>query len=138
MPTRDGQFRVHGFVRDVRPYINRAAVYVCPIMDGGGTKLKILDALAMGKALVAHPIACEGIEVQDGRDVIFAREPADFVRSIATLLESPEPRKRLSLNARSLVGLSYSYSLIGRRLVSEIERLAARGATKPSDARHAE
>jgi polysaccharide biosynthesis protein PslH len=125
LAAQDRHFRVHGFVPDARPYISRAALYVCPIMDGGGTKLKILDALAMGKAIVAHPIACEGIEVRDGRDVIFAREPAEFVRSIARLLESAELRRRLSLSARSLAESSYSYSLIGRRLVSEIERCYA-------------
>ena len=125
LAARDEDFRVHGFVPDVRPFISRAALYVCPIMDGGGTKLKILDALAMGKAIVAHPIACEGIEVQDGRDVIFAREPDEFAKSIATLLGSPEIRRRLSLNARSLAESSYSYSFIGRRLVSEIDRCHA-------------
>ncbi len=121
LAARDEDFHVHGFVSDVRPYIGRAAAYVCPIMDGGGTKLKILDALAMGKAIVAHPIACEGIEVQDGRDVIFAREPGEFATSIARLLESPELRRQLSLNARALAESSYSYSFIGRRLVSAIE-----------------
>lgn len=125
LAARDADFRVHGFVPDVRPYIGRAAVYVCPIMDGGGTKLKILDALATGKAIVAHPIACEGIDVQDGRDVIFAREPSEFAGSIATLLESPELRRRLSLNARALAESSYSYSFIGSRLVSAIERCHA-------------
>jgi polysaccharide biosynthesis protein PslH len=122
LAARDDNFRVHGFVPDVRPYIAQAAVYVCPIMDGGGTKLKILDALAMGKAIVAHPIACEGIQVQDRRDVIFAREPDEFAGSIATLLESPELRKQLSLNARALAESSYSYSFIGRQLVSAIDR----------------
>lgn len=130
LAARDGDFRVHGFVPDVRPYISRAAVYVCPIMDGGGTKLKILDALAMGKAIVAHPIACEGIEVQDGRNVIFARRADEFAESIATLLGSPELRKQLSLNARSLARSSYSYSLIGGRLVSEIERCHASRASR--------
>ena len=125
LAARDEDFRVHGFVPDVRPYIGRAAVYVCPIMDGGGTKLKILDALATGKAIVAHPIACEGIDVQDGRDVIFAREPDEFASSIATLLESPEFRRRLSSNARALAESSYSYSVIGGRLVSAIERCYA-------------
>ena len=123
----DQNFRVRGFVPDVRPYISRAALYVCPIMDGGGTKLKILDALAMGKAIVAHPIACEGIEVQDGRDVIFARKPDEFANSIATLLESPERRRELSLNARSLAESCYSYSFIGRRLVDQIERCRVKG-----------
>jgi glycosyltransferase involved in cell wall biosynthesis len=125
LASRDKDFRVHGFVSDVRPYIGRAAAYICPIMDGGGTKLKILDALAMGKAIVAHPIACEGIEVQDGRDVVFARQPDEFVRSIVTLMESPELARRLSLNARTLAESSYSYSFIGRGLVSAIERCYA-------------
>ncbi len=125
LAVRDKDFRVHGFVPDVRPYIGRAALYVCPIMDGGGTKLKILDALAMGKAIVAHPVACEGIRVQDGHDVVFAREPGEFVQSIVTLLENPQRRKQLSGNARSLAVSVYSYAMIGRRLVDELERCCA-------------
>jgi glycosyltransferase involved in cell wall biosynthesis len=123
LAARDKNFRVHGFVPDVRPYIDRAAVYVCPIMDGGGTKLKILDALAMGKPIVAHPIACEGIGVRDGHDVIFAREAGEFVQSIMKLLGDPQRRKEMSANARSVAELSYSYAFIGRKLVSEMENL---------------
>ena len=125
LAAKDRDFRVHGFVPDVRPYIGRAAVYVCPIMDGGGTKLKILDALAMGKAIVAHPIACEGIAVQDGRDVIFARESDEFVSNIAAVVERPELKRQLSLSARALAESSYSYTFIGRGLVSAIERCHA-------------
>ena len=58
LAARDRDFRVRGFVPDVRTDISTAALYVCPIKDGGGTKLKILDALAMGRPIVAHPIAC--------------------------------------------------------------------------------
>ena len=125
LSARDRDFRVHGFVQDVRPYISAAAVYVCPIMDGGGTKLKILDALAMGKPIVAHPIACEGIGVRDGHDVMFAREPGEFVQSIVALLGSPERRKQMSANARALAESGYSYAFIGRKLVSELENLRA-------------
>jgi glycosyltransferase involved in cell wall biosynthesis len=125
LADRDKDFRVHGFVPDVRSYIGIAAVYVCPIMDGGGTKLKILDALAMGKPIVAHPIACEGIAVREGHDVIFAREPGEFVQSIVTLLRSPQRRQQMSANARSLAESSYSYSLIGRKLAGELEKLQA-------------
>ena len=128
LAASDKDFRVHGFVPDVRPYINRAALYVCPIMDGGGTKLKILDALAMGKAIVAHPIACEGIGVRDGHDVIFARDATEFVRSIVTLLGSPQTRQRLSHNARVLAESCYSYAVIGRKLVREIEQCRERYA----------
>jgi len=121
LAKRDRDFRVRGFVPDVRTEVSTAAVYVCPIMDGGGTKLKILDALAMGMPIVAHPIACEGINVRDGEDVIFAREPSEFVDAIVPLLGNPQWRSRLSANARSLAESSYSYSVIGRRLVSAVE-----------------
>lgn len=136
LAARDRDFRVHGFVPDVRPFVTRAALYVCPIMDGGGTKLKILDALAMGKAIVAHPIACEGIGVRDGQDVIFAREPEEFVRSIARLLASPESRARLSGHARALAESSYSYAVIGRKLVSALEQCHARYVARGVLSRH--
>ena len=118
---RDRDFRVHGFVPDVRTKITTASLYVCPIMDGGGTKLKILDALAMGMPIVAHPIACEGINLRDGEDVVFAREPFEFVDAIVALLGNPQRRRLLSANARSLAESSYSYSVIGRKLVSAVE-----------------
>jgi glycosyltransferase involved in cell wall biosynthesis len=129
LAARDEGFRVHGFVPDVRPYINRAALYVCPIMDGGGTKLKILDALAMGKAIVAHPIACEGIGVRDGHDVLFARDSGEFVRAIVTLLGSPQKRRQLSDRARLLAESLYSYTVIGRKLVKELEECHERHVT---------
>jgi len=125
LAARDMDFRVHGFVPDVRPYIDRASLYVCPIMDGGGTKLKILDALAMAKPIVAHPIACEGIGVRDGHDVIFAREPAEFVQSIAALLGNTPIRSRIGTNARLLAESTYSYGVIGHRLVGALEQFRA-------------
>lgn len=128
LAANDPSFRVHGFVPDVRPYLHRAAVYVCPIMDGGGTKLKILDALAMGKALVSHPVACEGIDVEDGRHVLFAREPAEFASRIALLLRDPERRRTLARNSRAFVESRYSYRSIGRKLVEELERCSAASA----------
>jgi glycosyltransferase involved in cell wall biosynthesis len=132
---RDPAFRVHGFVDDVRPYLDRAAVYVCPITDGGGTKLKILDALAMGKAIVADPIACEGIDVTDGVDVVFASTPEDYVTAIERLLADPALRKRLGQNARLLAESKYAYSIIGEklaRLVREAVETARSVASGPS------
>lgn len=122
LAAQDPDFRVHGFVPDVRPYIGRAAAYVCPIMDGGGTKLKVLDALAMGKAIVAHPVACEGIGVRDGHDVIFAREPQEFVTGIVSIIGDPRRRQLLSHNARALAVGQYSYEKVGNKLVEELER----------------
>jgi len=109
-------FTVTGFVDDVRPYLDQAAVYVCPINDGGGTKLKILDALAMGKAIVAHPIACEGIDVTDGKDVFFAESPEDYIRSISKLFNDSSLRSSLGAAGRKLVEDKYNFVNIGKKL----------------------
>jgi len=112
----NNNFQVTGFVDDVRPYLDRAAVYVCPIADGGGTKLKILDALAMEKAIVAHPVACEGIDVINGKHVIFAETPADYIKSIKMLLDDCELRRFLGKNGRELIETTYDFVRIGEKL----------------------
>ena len=109
-------FHVHGFVDDVRAYIESATVYVCPIQDGGGTKLKILDAMAMSKAVVAHPIACEGINVTHALNVLLAGDNTAFVDQISLLIDSPDKRNVLGQNARKLIENSYNYCSIGKKL----------------------
>ncbi len=116
LAAQDPHFFVHGFVDDVRPYLNRAAVYVCPISDGGGTKLKVLDAFAMGKATVAHPIACEGIAVIPGHHVLLAITPDEYVDEITRLLQNPAQRRDLGNSARQLILNHYSYQGIGDKL----------------------
>ena len=116
-------FNVLGFVEDVRPYLERAAVYVCPIQDGGGTKLKILDAMAMSKAIVAHPLACEGIDVSDGKNVLLADTDASFLQHIECLFNSPSKRKVLGHNARQLIETKYGFDTIGKKLAAEFEKL---------------
>jgi glycosyltransferase involved in cell wall biosynthesis len=110
----DPSIIVTGYVDDIRPLMEKAAVYVCPITDGGGTRLKILDALAMKKALVAHPVACEGIDVTDGTDVVLANSPEQFVESIDQLLGDLDRRKALGENGRLLIESKYSYEAIGK------------------------
>lgn len=114
---------VHGYVDDVRPFISKAAVYICPIRDGGGTKLKLLDAFSMGKAVVAHPVACEGINVTAGQDVMFAETPAQYVDAIIDLFDNQPLRKELGVNARRMVELNYSYISIGKAMSTLYEKL---------------
>jgi glycosyltransferase involved in cell wall biosynthesis len=118
---------VHGFVDDVRPLMNAATVYVCPIRDGGGTKLKLLDAFAMQKCVVAHPVACEGIDAVPGRHLELAESPAEFVQAIRHLLHEPRAREQMGLAARQLVVERYGFAEIGRRLASLFESLAQAG-----------
>lgn len=116
LSANDENFLVHGFVDDVREYISRAAVYVCPIRDGGGTRLKLLDAFAMGKATVAHPTACEGLAVTDNRNIMLARTPEEFATKIISLVRNPGLRKSLGANARANAVSNYSFAEIGKRL----------------------
>lgn len=124
---------VHGFVDDIRPMIDSASLYVCPIMDGGGTKLKILDALAMEKCIVAHPVACEGIAVTDGETAMFASSAGDFVHQIATLLPQSDRRRLMGAAGRRLAVHHYSFDEIGRRLGRSLADVAAAPAPARTD-----
>ncbi len=117
---------LHGFVPELRPLLDSAAVYVCPIRDGGGTKLKVLDAFAMEKCLVAHPIACEGIDVTDGRNVVFAQTPVQFRDRILELLDDEPRRRTLGRNARELACAKYSFDAIGSQLAELLADLPDR------------
>jgi polysaccharide biosynthesis protein PslH len=122
---RDPALKVTGFVPDVRPYLERAEVYICPIFDGGGTKLKVLDAMAMSCAIVAHPIACEGINVVDERDVLLGKTPHEFVALIERVFSDRALATRLRANARAVAVAEYSFKSIGARLAAAFEAVSA-------------
>ncbi|VAW92737.1 FIG137776: Glycosyltransferase [hydrothermal vent metagenome] len=113
LSKNDTRIQLHGFVNDIRDYMNTAQVYVCPIDDGGGTKLKILDALAMSKSIVSNPIACEGIDVTNSKDVLFAEMPDEYVDKIMYLFSNPSESERIGQNSRKLIESKYSYDIIG-------------------------
>lgn len=117
---------VHGYLPDIRPMIDSAALFVCPIRDGGGTKLKILDALAMRKCVVAHPVACEGINVTPGKDVIFASAPQEFITEIRALFADPVRREAIGAAGRALVEKQYSFRAIGAQFNTVVEETARR------------
>ena len=108
--------QVTGYVDDVRPYIEDADLYICPITDGGGTKLKVLDALSMGIPLIADPIACEGIKVTEGIDVLFAKSSKEYLLQIIKLINSKSLYLNLSSEGRKTIETHYSYESIGKEL----------------------
>lgn len=116
--------RVHGFVPEIRAMMDSTAIYVCPVRDGGGTKLKILDACAMQKCIVAHPIACEGILVESGINVKFAETAAQFVQAIIELLDDSAARHAMGRAARELVTRHYSFNSIGKEMTRCLEEIA--------------
>jgi protein-tyrosine-phosphatase/glycosyltransferase involved in cell wall biosynthesis len=95
--------RVTGTVPDVRPYLAEAAVYVVPLRIGGGTRLKIFEALAAGKAVVSTGIGAEGLPLVPGRHFLRADDEEDFARAVVSLLRDPGQRGRLGAEGRRLV-----------------------------------
>jgi glycosyltransferase involved in cell wall biosynthesis len=101
--TRMPGVTVTGFVEDPRPYIAAAAVYVVPLLTGGGTRLKVLEAMAMARALVSTTLGCEGIHAASGRDLVLADSAHDFAQQVIALLADPRRRTELGRAARSFV-----------------------------------
>lgn len=92
-----------GWVDDVRPYVARHAVYIVPLRIGGGTRIKIYEAMAMGKAIVSTPIGAEGLPVQHGRHIWLADEAETFAEAIIHLLQDHTARRQLEGAARQYV-----------------------------------
>lgn len=111
---KDPQVKATGFVDDIRPYIDEAAVMVVPIRIGSGTRLKILDAMAMGKTIVSTSVGCEGLNVNDGKDILIADNPEDFANKTVELVRNPDMRVRLEKNALELAK-TYDWDLITQR-----------------------
>ena len=107
---------VTGRVDDVRDYIGRASVYIVPIRIGGGTRLKIFEAMGMARAVVSTTVGAEGLPVTDGRDVVLADTPHDFANAVVTLLRDPARRVQLEHAARDLVVARYDWSAVADQL----------------------
>jgi glycosyltransferase involved in cell wall biosynthesis len=119
---------VTGTVADVRPYVAEAAVYVVPLRIGGGTRLKIFEALAMGKAVVSTRIGAEGLPIVSSQHFLQADSPADFAQAVVTLLEDPARRHALGMAGRRLVEERYSWTQVTRQFEAHCEEVVARHA----------
>jgi sugar transferase (PEP-CTERM/EpsH1 system associated) len=103
MSRRDASIVVTGRVEDVRPYMERAAAYVVPLRIGGGTRLKIYEAMAMGKAVVSTTVGAEGLPVRDGLELLLADTPEAFADSVVRVLSDKKIAGALGANAAALV-----------------------------------
>lgn len=107
---------VTGFVEDVRPYIHKASVYVVPLRMGGGTRLKIVEALSMKKPIVTTSIGCEGIDVVDRKSVLIADEPQRFANSVIELFRDRKLAEQLTHNGYEIVHQKYGWDSVGNKL----------------------
>ena len=118
---------VTGRVDDVRPYMKEAAVYIVPLRIGGGTRLKIFEAMSMGKAVVSTTVGAEGLPVSHGEHVLLADDPAAFAHSVVRLLRDADRRATLEAAARTLVVEHYDWSAVAGALESALQSIADRG-----------
>jgi sugar transferase (PEP-CTERM/EpsH1 system associated) len=119
---------VTGRVDDVRPFMGDAAVYVVPLRIGGGTRLKIFEAMAMGKAVVSTAIGAEGLPIRDGEHVRIEDDPAAFAAAVVHLMRDVDRRRELERAARTLVEERYDWSEVSRELERALAMVARRSS----------
>jgi polysaccharide biosynthesis protein PslH len=125
---RGPRVELTGFVSDLRPHLAAAAAVVVPLRLGGGTRLKIVEAMAMGKAVVSTTLGAEGIEAIPGRDLLIEDEPADFAGAVNRLLADPDLPARIGQSARRLVVQRYSWSGAAQALEGFYRRIREEGS----------
>jgi glycosyltransferase involved in cell wall biosynthesis len=107
-----------GFVDDIRPLVAQAHVYVVPLFVGSGTRIKVFEAMAMGRPVVSTTLGDEGLSVTDGENFLRADDAGTFAWSILALLENASMRTRIAIAARKLMEERFSWSRAARQLES--------------------
>jgi len=110
--AEDAGIEVTGSVDDVRPHVAQGSVYVVPLRIGGGTRLKIFEAMAMAKVVVSTSIGAEGLPVTPGQHVLIADEPQQFADAVVQMIRDHETRRRLEIEAKKLVVERYDWSAV--------------------------
>jgi glycosyltransferase involved in cell wall biosynthesis len=131
----DSGVELAGFVEDLRNEYAAAALVVVPLTSGGGTKLKVLEAMAMGRAVVTTPIGAEGIAVHDGVDMEIADSAEDFSLKTARLLLDPQHAAHMATAARALAEQSYDWRAVNRDMHDAIRHVVDSAATQEQSAR---
>lgn len=108
--------RVHANVADVRPYARDCSVFLVPLRTGSGTRLKILEAMAMGRPVVSTPIGAEGLGAEHGRHLLVGADDGDFADCVVRLLGSPGARREISARAREFACGRFDWGILAPRL----------------------
>jgi glycosyltransferase involved in cell wall biosynthesis len=114
-----------GYVPDIRPVVARSWATVVPLRTGGGTRLKILESMALGTPVVSTKKGAEGLEVTHGDDILLADDPQTFARRTVDLLQSLDLRGRLASGGRRLVESRYNWQIVGQELRALVEQVVA-------------
>jgi glycosyltransferase involved in cell wall biosynthesis len=123
--TRNNGVAFTGYLDDIRPTVARSWMSIVPLRMGGGTRLKILEALALGTPVVATSKGAEGLDLVPERDLLIADQPTDFAAAVLRLLQDPALRETLGRNGRQAVKARYDWQMIGREFNDFIETIVA-------------
>jgi polysaccharide biosynthesis protein PslH len=131
----DPAFTITGAVDDVRPYIAQSDVYIAPLRVGGGTRFKLLEAMAMQRAIVSTTLGCEGFDVASGRELAIADARADFAAAVVSLLRDGVARRAMGRRALDFVSASYDWRVIVPKLEQVYASLGAAKASRTASER---
>jgi glycosyltransferase involved in cell wall biosynthesis len=120
----DEAVELTGYVDDIRPVVAGSSLAVIPLRIGGGTRLKVLEAMALGTPVVSTPKGIEGLDVQPGEHLLVGATPAEFAEAVIRLLQSPELRLRIAGCAAAHVQAHYDWERIGAEFCRNVENLA--------------
>jgi sugar transferase (PEP-CTERM/EpsH1 system associated) len=115
---RESSITVTGRVDDVRPFMENAAAYVVPLRIGGGTRLKIYEALAMGKPTISTTVGAEGLDIEDGEHILLADTPAEFANAVVRVFTEPQFAQQLGSRAAKTVRERFSWTKVAEEFDS--------------------
>jgi glycosyltransferase involved in cell wall biosynthesis len=124
--------KIVGRVEDVRPYMEKAAVYIVPLRIGGGTRLKIYEAMAMEKTIVSTTVGAEGLSVTNGVDLLLADTPQAFADSIVKVLTDENFARGLAQQAAATVREKFSWCRVTANFAEVCEQTLAKRLATPS------
>ena len=116
--AKDGNVIITGTVDSVIPHYINSSICIVPLRAGGGTRLKILEAMAVGRPVVSTTIGCEGLNVTDGENILIADTPVQFAEKVIQLLKDNKLYQKIAVNGRQLVEDQYSWDRIADKLLA--------------------
>jgi glycosyltransferase involved in cell wall biosynthesis len=129
---RDPSVEVTGRVPDVRPYMEAAEVYVIPLRIGGGTRLKVFEAMAMERPIVSTTVGAEGLPVRDGENLLLADDPAAFTEAVVRLFSDSELASKVAANAAGMVRRDFGWPGVATQFMKSCAEAVAQRAKRSS------
>ena len=121
---------IHGFVEDLRPLYSACRAVVVPLKVSAGTNIKVLEAMACGKAIVTTPKGCAGLGLRHGREALICSEPSEFADALCAILSDAELRFRLSMQARQMAVERFNWTAIAEAAYGSYSSLLDRGIAR--------